>query len=334
MGGAKYCHICGSNLMSNISNDANMLYPARKNGKWGYINKKGNWVVSPQFENAQNFHDGLAGVSFEGKYGYIDTTGTLKIPTLYDEVHEFSEGMACVKTNGRFGFINSSGTICIAPTLQMGNFHYSFQEGLVGVRVNEKWGFMDKYGRFVISPQFINARSFSEGFANVLQVGGVDGYIDKTGFVRIKSPSSTFAYNDDYSESLAPFSYAGHNYQVKMGFIDNKGNVAINPQFESAISFKDGLARVQTCGKYGFIDKTGAQVIKPQFIVTDSFYEGLAVFAIVNSGYKHGFINRKGEIVIKPIYNDAWRFRYGLARIRIDDKMGYIDKLGNLVYLE
>jgi hypothetical protein len=41
----------------------------------------------------------------------------------------------------------------------------------------------------------------------------------------------------------------------KMGFIDKTGSFVINPQFDYAFSFSDGLASVEdgTTRKYGFI---------------------------------------------------------------------------------
>ena len=75
------------------------------------------------------------------------------------------------------------------------------------------------------------------------------------------------------------------------------GTIVINPQFNSADSFSDGLARVRigdfTTGKWGFIDKTGHYVINPQFDEADSFSDGLAAVRIGDSTTgKWGFIAR------------------------------------------
>jgi len=47
------------------------LAPARQNGKYGYIDISGQWIYSPQFEDARNFSEGLAAVKLNGKWGYI-----------------------------------------------------------------------------------------------------------------------------------------------------------------------------------------------------------------------------------------------------------------------
>ena len=76
-----------------------------------------------------------------------------------------------------------------------------------------------------------------------------------------------------------------------------QGNIVINPQYESAFHFKEGLAPVKIDGKFGFIDKQGKIVIKPQF------------------DYVHEFNN-------------------GVAEFDLDRKLGYVDKQGNIIYLE
>lgn len=52
--------------------------------------------------------------------------------------------------------------------------------------------------------------------------------------------------------------------------------IAIQPQFDAAGSFSEGLASVKTGDKDGFIDKSGNVVIQPQFDAAWSFSEGLA----------------------------------------------------------
>ena len=64
------------------------LIPVYDGKKWGYIDKKGQYVINPQFSDADWFSDGLARVeNKDGKYGFIDKKGTYKIPAKYvDEI--------------------------------------------------------------------------------------------------------------------------------------------------------------------------------------------------------------------------------------------------------
>ena len=62
----------------------------------------------------------------------------------------------------------------------------------------------------------------------------------------------------------------------KWGYIDKTGKVIIEPKFDEAADFSEGLARVKVGIFYGFIDFSGDFVIKPQFTWVKSFSEGLA----------------------------------------------------------
>ncbi|WP_170880351.1 WG repeat-containing protein [Paenibacillus odorifer] len=133
-----------------------------------------------------------------------------------------------------------------------------------------------------------------------------------------------YDYASDFHEGLA-----GVERDGKWGFIDKTGKEVIAPQYDYARSFNEGLADVRKDGKYGFIDKTGKEVIVPKYDNVHSFSEGLAT---VIKGGKYGFIDKTGREVIASQYYEADNFSEGLARIETEDgKHGFIDKTGKEV---
>ena len=48
------------------------------NGKWGYVDEKGNWIIEPKFDEAQDFYHGEAVVLYEGKYRILMPDGSFK----------------------------------------------------------------------------------------------------------------------------------------------------------------------------------------------------------------------------------------------------------------
>ena len=134
--------------------------------------------------------------------------------------------------------------------------------------------------------------------------------------------------NEDISgEDINLTSQEGEN--EKYGFIDKSGKFVIEPQFEFANDFCDGLARVQINEKFGFIDKSGKFVIEPKFDWIDfSLSKGIVRVKIDE---KWGYIDKSGKFVIEPQFEFADDFSEGLAIVTINDEYGFIDKSGKFV---
>ncbi|MDU2360332.1 MAG: WG repeat-containing protein, partial [Campylobacter concisus] len=80
-----------------------------KDGKWGYINTKGEQIVECKFDGARDFHEGFADVKKDGKWGYINTKGEQIIERKFDDAYGFNEGFALVEKDGKYGYINTKG---------------------------------------------------------------------------------------------------------------------------------------------------------------------------------------------------------------------------------
>ncbi|MBN1321415.1 MAG: WG repeat-containing protein [Thermoleophilia bacterium] len=128
----------------------------------------------------------------------------------------------------------------------------------------------------------------------------------------------------------------------KYGYADESGTMIIEPRFQRAGQFLEGLAPAQVqsdsgSADYGYINTTGTFVIEPRFKTAFAFSEGLARVEIEIDGLsRYGFIDRSGAMVIEPQYVAAWDFSQGLARVTASDASdpagyGFIDQTGTLV---
>ena len=52
----------------------------------GFVNKQGEEIVAPQYEEASDFHEGRAAVRLNGKYGAIDKRGEIVVPLIHDKI--------------------------------------------------------------------------------------------------------------------------------------------------------------------------------------------------------------------------------------------------------
>ena len=104
------------------------------NGKYGFIDENGNWVIEPQFDDAFDFSEGLAIVEVEGKWGYIRPDGTWAIKPQFDVACDFSEGLAMVEVEGKWGYIRPDGTWAIEPQFEDAEDFSS--DGIAEVKLN------------------------------------------------------------------------------------------------------------------------------------------------------------------------------------------------------
>lgn len=110
--------------------------------------------AKPFFKN-NLFSNGLAVIKKNGKYGYINSKGEIAIAPQYTYCERFSAGLAAVKIDSLWGFINTAGQMIIKPAYkQVGQFSndlclVSNQEGLYDV----KWKIINRTG-VVVSKEF------------------------------------------------------------------------------------------------------------------------------------------------------------------------------------
>ncbi|MBD5259176.1 MAG: WG repeat-containing protein [Barnesiella sp.] len=112
----------------------------------------------------------------------------------------------------------------------------------------------------------------------------------------------------------------GEHGQYVYGYADDSGKVVIEPQYDNAMPFVDGLAFVEDNCLWKVIDEKGVVVSTAIIgnIVWSSFSEDVYVASEpcdVNKRGKCGYINREGHWVIKPIYLRACPFKDGYAKV-------------------
>jgi len=107
----------------------------------------------------------------------------------------------------------------------------------------------------------------------------------------------------------------------RWGYIDGSGTVVIEPQFEEAHAFAEGLARVAVAGRYGYIDPTGVLAVDPRFLRAFDFSLGRARVvlpaaevdarsrdALPEARRLEAFIDTGGTVVVPAVLAEARDF--------------------------
>ncbi len=103
-------------LLWNDKMQNKFLVVLKSNGKYQFVNKWGNVVISDEYDDVKSFGaDTITGVKINDKWGYINREGKTLIPFQFDEADNFYEGFAAVKQYNLWGVINLKGKWVITP---------------------------------------------------------------------------------------------------------------------------------------------------------------------------------------------------------------------------
>jgi len=276
----------------------------------GFIDISGRVVIRPQFDYAYGFCGGYARVEKDEFTGYIDKASNVVIDLKLDcseytrftdtlrfgrcitrslkpaqVFGEYAEGLMAASDGStgpraRYGFMDINGKMVIQPQFEPEIEHHGgirymtrFSEGRALVKMDGKYGYIDKRGKVIIKARFSSGSEFSEGLAFVVE-GDTRGYVNKSGRWVIKLPASTDGR--PFRGGVAAISVRASRTGVLgresvWGYIDRTGRRVIEPKFDGAADFVNGIARVYELtpnlpnweSQFGYIDRTGRYIWKP-----------------------------------------------------------------------
>lgn len=316
----------------NLFTNGVTAFKSASGDKMGFIDKNGDYIIKPKFDNAYNFAaNGLARVEVNDQWGYINTSGEYVIEPKYGNAYDFDEqGMAHVFYEGRHGFIDIKGNwLIVNKYVNVGEFA---DNGLATMclKVDEDflYGYIDRQGNEVISAQFEECNSFSNGLAAVKR-DGKWGFVDGNGNFVIEAKYSLVS---DFGKNGLAF--ARQPDDAGTGYINKTGELVFAldaRQTYTGTAFNEfGIARLSVSGRPRLITETGASVTEDFFISIDDFDKnGLAV-ATKTKG-ESGYINTKAEFVVKGDFSEYENFVNGYACVKKDGKWGFINSKGEQV---
>ena len=280
------------------------LLPAKKDGLWGYIDKRGRTVIPFQYEFASYFDEGVAVVEDENDQLFV-------INPKGEIVYEFPEHYYFM--NGLLGYVLNDGVLWI------------------GDRYAKKYGAFDvRTMSMLLEPIYdvkIDAYVFREGVAAV-SLNGEYVIVNRRG-ERVgklpdggRTPYSTPFFND----GRMPVYVGG-----TCGYIRADGSWAVQPQYEVCETYKNGYAVVYREGRAGVIDLLGNEVIPPSYDAI-GYFSPSGVAAVLK-GEDIGFVRLDNEVSWTDFYSVSY-FHNGYADVSTfyGTIAGIVNDRGETVY--
>ena len=302
-------------------------------------------VITPKYEDAKRFSEGLAAVKLGDKWGYINESGEVVIDFQYDYAHSFAEGKALVEKYTRDNGYLVIYYYIITPdneSIQVDYSYFSariydstFYNGHILIPGDTPRGTLvfDEYGQY----RYVSTYLPTEGT--------VTAYYDR--YVDLETGEEL--YGDLGIENIRPFNQGmapvvlsekqGDSYDYYYSFLKKDGTFWSGPKFYDYYLrgiysihqvFNDhSLASIKNFeGEWGAVNKEGEMIIPFKYEQLGIFTEGVAPFA---KNGKFGFVDIDGNEVIKPQYDEASSFRNGLAAVRQGNTAYIIDKQENKI---
>lgn len=193
--------------------------------KWGFINKKGDIVIRPVYDNVNSFSDGVALVKKGEQKGYINKQGEEIFPFTdrYSVLGDFNEGLAPYSSGNGVGFLDKNGEKAIRAKENREDVGV-FNNGKALYKTDGLWGIMDNNGKRLVYPKYSTPLIFTDGVSFYYQDGKV-GFVDEEGNKIIRA--------DYFSDIALPFVNGNaivkeDNYYI---VIDKDGEKANNREF-------------------------------------------------------------------------------------------------------
>lgn len=306
------------------------------NGKYGYIDTSFNFVISPVYNYATYFSNGLTFVNYCSGWQkcsryFINKNGKILKTIEFDDARGFSEGLAPVKKNDLWGYL-AAPVYSLNKAKLVIDFQYdmarNFSDGLAYVTKKDKRGFINAKGKWqIILPDSMECSDFHDGLCSARNKNtGISGYMNKEGTMTIPS---WFNIARDFENGLAVVIFevdkkapANKYRNFYYLFLDTKGNfVSDTFRFIEKISDYVYKVRIGNIYTHNYFSVSTRKLLSER-LVYDEFSEGLA--PVENNG-KWGFINLSGELIIPCEYDTVLAHRNGCIPVKKNGKWGFIN---------
>jgi hypothetical protein len=295
----------------------------KKESLWGLARADGSWLVEPKFQQVGSLNDGLALVALNGKFGFVDLKGNFVIEPVFDRVAPFTRGVGRTSAvqGDTVGVIDKAGAWVFRTSYQqiylatvLGKDHASELAFGWHFKKADRWGLLDPDGRIVLDADFDQTvQRCDDGRLVVYQ--NKEWLSFKADGSPLQPPDGRLI--DASCGGVPPFIMKVGD---KFGLVDGNSNPVTPIQFDAVASSGPGVKNVKIDGKWGRIGSDGRRLLEARF---DYLSVGADVFVASIDG-KRGFMRSDGSWLIGPKFDAAKRRDRDTAFVTVSGATGVL----------
>lgn len=286
--------------------------------------------------NISNLYSAYQYINGEKQYGFIDRKGTFIILPGYSSVTDFSDGYAIITGSKDYKVIDKHGIIVYEHKKYVSSYSNGaavYSEG------HSKYGYLDTKGKVMLKPVYYKADSFKkDNTAFVSLSKGTYALINKKGTVigkyqLNKKYDNVITFKDGY------IIYKDDKTKLE-GVINYKGDEIYKPEFKFITYLGDDLFAIKDpaldepgmLDPFALYDNKGGQLTDYILYDLSSFHDGYA--SATNSQYTY-FIDTEGKEAqeFPKIEGRGTLTLMGdIIKAEIDDDLIYMTKEGTVIW--
>ncbi|MCF6360286.1 MAG: WG repeat-containing protein [Cyclobacteriaceae bacterium] len=270
----------------SIGSVSNGLFPIKRKGKWGFMNRNGKEVVHCIYDYAANFKQGKAIIQYFGASGIVDLKGDWIVKPKDGLITDYSFNFYILKKGSVYYLKNYENQLIYFTSNQLVFKNETIYE--------IKDGYTNKVSS--LGTLVENGANLENGNQTwqIIKIGNKYGFENTQGLLKI-----TYRYDSllQFSEGLAAFKLRG-----KWGFINKNEEIVIQPLFNKVTSFKNNRAIITLSGMKGIVKLDGSFVLTPKFESIKPIETGLW---LVKENGLWGIYDSNGKIIIQPKFDQV-----------------------------
>ena len=144
------------------------FFPALKNGKYGFLDAAGKWIIAPSFLEVGTFSEKFSAYRNSATWGTINTEGKIVAEAKWDKINSFIGGVAIAVSANKQYLILPNGELAYPEGLDKIE---RLKEGYYLVSNNTKSGLLNSQGKLILPITFDQIQVENKDFFIVSQEG-------------------------------------------------------------------------------------------------------------------------------------------------------------------
>lgn len=255
----------------------------KQNDRMEIVNSELKYLENIEYDFISYYSGDKFAVSDGSRAYFIDANGSKYLDSNknYTKVFAINEGRGVAVLHDKYKYVNS-----VYQEIY-GDYDYgtSYSNGIAAVKNKDTWFIIDMNG------QKINNEIYHDILVDE------DNFCSKKGLFFGQQNDQYYLYNTEGKkvvdigfEDAEPFfedTMTAVKINGKWGFINTEGEIVIEPQYDEARTFGNGLAAVKIDGGWGFINKSNKLVIDTVFQDAKCFSKNKIAVVMVSGNWRY-----------------------------------------------